>query len=141
MSDPDVVAIAALIHEYAFRLDAGDLDGVAELFAEAELRSTQHDRVLRGSAEARTLYDRVIIGDDGTPGTIHQLTNVTIAVDGDAAAARSYFSVLQVTAQGLHPVLAGEYRDRFERVDDGRWRFTARLFVPMLFGDLRLHMR
>jgi ketosteroid isomerase-like protein len=141
MSDSDVAAITALIHEYAFRLDAGDLDGVAELFAHAELRSTQHDRVIRGSAEARTLYDRVIINDDGTPGTIHQLSNVTITVNGPAATARSYFTVLQVTAQGLHPVLAGEYRDRFERVEDGTWRYAARVFVPMLFGDLRQHMR
>ena len=34
----DVDEITALIHEYAFRLDAGDLDGVAALFAHAELR-------------------------------------------------------------------------------------------------------
>ncbi len=40
----DVDAITALLHEYAFRLDAGDLDGVAALFEHAELGSTQHDR-------------------------------------------------------------------------------------------------
>ena len=33
MTQSDEVAITALIHEYAFRLDAGDFDGVAELFA------------------------------------------------------------------------------------------------------------
>ena len=42
--------ITALINEYAYRLDAGDFDGVAALFAGAELRSTQHDRVRRGAA-------------------------------------------------------------------------------------------
>jgi hypothetical protein len=101
MSDPagrDDEAITALIHEYALRLDRGDLDGVAALFEHAELRSTRHDRVLRGATEARTLY------------------------------------------LGLHPILAGEYRDRFARVD-GRWAFTERVFDPRLFGDLSRHMR
>jgi SnoaL-like domain len=136
----DVDDITALIHEYAFRLDRGDLDGVADLFEHAELRSTRNDRVRRGAAEARTLYDPVVIFDDGTPRTMHQLTNVTVQVDGPAARARSYFTVLQVTGQGLHPVLVGEYRDRFELVD-GRWRFAERVFDPRLFGDLSQHMR
>jgi hypothetical protein len=135
----DVDQIVALIHEYAFRLDAGDFDGVAALFARAELRSTRHDRVLRGATEARTLYDQVRVGSDGTPGTMHQLTNVTVAVDGDDATARTYFTVLQVTAQGLHPILAGEYRDRFVR-RAGAWEFGERTFVPMLFGDMSRHV-
>ena len=61
---------------------------------------------------------------------MHQITNVTVAtVDGgNTASARCYFTVLQVTPQGLHPTLVGEYRDRFARVD-GEWRFTERVFV------------
>lgn len=136
----DIEEITALIHEYAFRLDRGDLDGVAALFAQAELRSTRTDRVRRGAAEARALYDPVIIYDDGTPQTVHQLTNVSVHVDGPTAQARSYFTVLQVTGLGLHPILVGEYRDRFALVDD-RWVFTERIFDPRLFGDLSRHMR
>jgi hypothetical protein len=136
----DVDDVTALIHEYAFRLDAGDLDGVAALFADAELRSTRNDRVRRGSAEAREIYEPVILYDDGTPRTVHQLTNVTVTVDGSEAGARSYFTVLQVTRQGLHPILVGEYRDRFA-VIDGRWAFTERIFDARLFGDLSGHMR
>jgi hypothetical protein len=132
--------ITALIHEYAFRLDRGDLDGVAALFANAELRSTRHDRVRRGTVEARTLYEPVIIYDDGTPRTMHQLTNVTVSVDGTTAQARSYFTVLQVTSQGLHPILVGEYHDRFASID-GAWQFAERVFDPRLFGDLSGHMR
>jgi hypothetical protein len=136
----DIEAITALIHEYAFRLDRGDLDGVAALFANAELRSTRNERVRRGAAEARTLYDPVILYDDGTPGTVHQLTNVTVEVDGSTASARTYFTVLQVTGLGLHPILVGEYRDRFALVD-GQWEFSERIFDPRLFGDLSRHMR
>ena len=138
MSDHD--EITALIYEYAYRLDAGDLDGVAALFEHAELGSTRHDRRQRGTAEARTIYDGVIIHDDGTPRTQHQITNVTVRVDGARASARSCFTVLQVTGQGLHPILAGEYHDRFERVD-AEWRFTERIFDPRLFGDMSQHMK
>ena len=136
----DIDAIAALIHEYAFRLDAGDLDGVAALFEHAELGSTRHDRRYRGAGEARTIYDNVIIYDDGTPKTMHQITNVTVQVDGDRATSRCYFTVLAVTGQGLHPILAGEYRDRFARAG-GIWHFTERVFDPKLFGDLSHHMK
>ncbi len=132
-------AIRALLYEYAYRLDAGDLDGVAELFAHAELHSARRGRVLRGKDDARTLYDDVVLYDDGTPRTMHQIDNVVIDVDGDGASARSYFCVLQVTGAGLHPVLAGEYHDRFERVA-GQWRFCERRFAPRLFGDLSGHM-
>jgi ketosteroid isomerase-like protein len=136
----DVQAITELIHDYARRLDDGDLDGVAALFAQAELRSTRHDRVRRGTAEARTLYDQVVLYEDGTPRTLHQLTNVSVDVQGDTAGARTYFTVLQVTGQGLHPILAGEYRDRFRRFG-GVWHFTERVFDPKLFGDLSRHMK
>jgi ketosteroid isomerase-like protein len=138
MSDAD--EIVALVHEYAFLLDRGDLDGVAALFENAVLRSTRNELVRTGAAEARTIYDPVIIYDDGTPRTMHQLTNVTVEVDGDLATARTYFTVLQVTNLGLHPILGGEYRDRFARID-GRWQFTERVFDPRLFGDLSGHMR
>ncbi len=136
----DQEAITALLHEYAARIDAGDLDGVAALFEHAEMGSTRHDRRLKGTAGARTNYDRVIIYPDGTPQTMHQITNVTIRVEDGTATARSYFTVLQVTGQGLQPTLAGEYRDRFEKVD-GAWRFTERIFDPRLFGDMSGHTK
>jgi hypothetical protein len=113
---------------------------VAALFEHAELGSTRHDRRYRGAEEARTVYDGIVIFDDGTPRTQHQMTNVTVVVDDDHATARSCFTVLQVTGQGLHPILAGEYHDRFERVGD-TWRFTERIFDPRLFGDVSGHMQ
>ena len=140
MTQSDESAIAALIHEYAFRLDAGDLDGVAALFERAEVHSARLNTVLRGAAEVRTFYETVTVYDDGTPRTMHQLTNVTVHVDGDHASARSYFTVLQVTGQGLHPILGGEYRDEFARTD-GRWHFSRREFHPRLAGDLSRHMQ
>src|SRR3954447_5858880 len=98
MSDSDEIeAIRCLVHEYAFRLDAGDLDGVAALFEHAELGSSVRPERMRGAQEARGYYRGVILYDDGTPHTMHCITNVTVDVEpGDrAASARSYFTVLQ----------------------------------------------
>ena len=64
----DYEAVRALIHEYCFRIDAGDLDGLAELFDRAELGSSVAARAhARSSTEARHYYDGVILYDDGTP--------------------------------------------------------------------------
>ena len=83
MSDSDdIEAIRALIHEYAFRIDAGDLDGVAALFEHAELGSSVRPERMKGTAEARRNYNGVIIYENGTPCTMHCLTNVTITIDG-----------------------------------------------------------
>ncbi len=142
-SRPSTDEITALIHEYAARLDAGDLDGLAALFRDATLGSTRHDRRLAGVEQARTMYDDVILYDDGTPRTLHQLTNVTVHVEADGAhaSARSCFTVLQAADDfPLQAILTGEYRDRFE-VANGHWRFAERIVHPRLFGDLSHHMR
>jgi SnoaL-like domain len=142
VSSNDVEAIRALVHEYAFRIDAGDLDGLAALFEHAELGSSIRPERRTGAAEARRNYNGVIIYDNGTPCTMHCITNVTITVDETArtAAARSYFTVLQkVPDVPLQPIIAGQYRDRFA-VIDGAWWFTERIIHPDLIGDLSHHM-
>jgi hypothetical protein len=135
-------AITALIHEYAFRIDAGDLDGLAELFEHAELGSSIRPERMRGAEQARRNYNGVIIYENGTPCTMHCITNVTVIVDDDArtASARSYFTVIQkVPDFALQPIIAGQYRDRFA-VLDGAWCFTERIIYPDLIGDLTRHM-
>ncbi len=138
----DYEAIRALIHEYCFRIDAGDFDGLAALFEQAELGSSVRPERMRGSEEARDYYDGVILYDDGTPQTMHCITNITIAMgDHDrSATARSYFTVLQSRPDLLlQPIIAGQYRDRFA-VDGGTWHFTERIIHPDRIGDLSRHM-
>ena len=79
---------------------------------------------------------------DGIPRTKHVITNLVVEVDEAAgtAAARSYFTVLQATATlPLQVILAGRYRDRFERVGGG-WRFTERAIHIDLVGELGQHL-
>lgn len=138
-SDED--AIAALIHAYAERLDDGDLDGVAALFAEATWRTPARAEALRGAAAVRRAYDGVLLYD-GRPCTKHVVTNlvVTVAPDGATAAARSYFTVLQARPDlPLQPIICGRYHDAFAR-DARGWRFADRLILPDLIGDLSRHL-
>ena len=137
-------AITRLIIAYADRIDAGDFEGVAELFAAGRVSAEGADTVRTGRHEVLEMYRRStrIYEDTGTPKTKHVTTNLVIDVDEDAdtAQARSYFTVLQATPElPLQPVIAGRYHDRFER-GKGAWRFAERHIICDLFGDLSHHL-
>jgi ketosteroid isomerase-like protein len=139
----DAEAVRTLVVAYAERIDAGDLDGVAALFDDAVVRPARSGAVLVGRDAVRRMYDPVIRYEDGTPRTKHVLSNLEVAVDADAgtATSRCVFTVLGARPDGgLGPILSGRYQDRFERVE-GTWRFSERVIVPDLIGDLSLHMR
>ena len=75
----DRVEIQSLIHAYAERLDAGDLDRVAALFEHGSWGSPNRDEPIRGAAAIKARnYDPVIIYANGTPCTRHVLSNVEI---------------------------------------------------------------
>ena len=61
---------------------------------------------------------------------VHQVTNVLIELQGDAAAVESSFLALQATAAQpeRETFLCGRYLDRFER-RGGEWRVAARTVV------------
>ncbi len=137
----DVEAITALVMAYAERLDLGDLDGVAALFAHATWRSPGRVEPLRGTAAVRRAYDGVLLYD-GVPSTRHLVTNLVVEVVApDRATARSVFTVLQARPDfPLQAIISGRYHDAFERAD-GDWRFADRLILPDLIGDLSRHLR
>ena len=138
--------IENLLYTYAERIDLGDLEGVASLFAhgcikpgldagpEAIARGT--DAVLKMYQEATRLYP------DGTPRTRHITTNAIIEVDEDGAcaSARSYFTVVQQTdVLPLQPIISGRYHDTFQRIQ-GVWWFDTRIMLVDLLGNLKEHL-
>jgi 3-phenylpropionate/cinnamic acid dioxygenase small subunit len=134
--------IAALVYGYAERIDAGDLEGVAALFADATYGAAGGPE-RQGAAAVLDAIRRVVILHDGVPRTRHVVTNLVVEVDEGAgtAAARSYFTVLQATRTlPLQPILAGRYHDRF-RYAGGIWRFAERRIHVDLVGDVSQHMR
>ncbi len=134
----DTEAIRAVIAEYGTRLDAGDLDGVAALFARATWRSG--DRVLEGETAVRRVYDDVLLYDD-VPATRHVMSDVVVDVAGDRATSRCSFTVFQVRPDfPLQAVLVGRYHDELARTDAG-WELRDRRIHVDLVGDLSRHMR
>ena len=138
--------IENLLYTYAERLDSGDLEAVAALFANGRIKPAPdasaeatfegRERVLEMYRAATRLYE------DGTPRTRHITTNAIIEVDDDTGvgSARSYYTVLQRTdSLPLQPIIAGHYHDTFQRID-GRWWFDTRIMFIDLVGDLGQHL-
>jgi len=134
--------IAQLIFEYAERIDAGDLAGVADLLAGAGFGAGTGPLV-HGREAVLALYKSTVrIYDDGTPRTKHLVTNLAVKVDpsSETATARSYFTVLQqVDRSPLAPIVSGRYRDSFVN-HEGIWRFSERRIHTDLVGDVSAHM-
>jgi hypothetical protein len=133
-----------LLYRYAERIDAGDLEGLAGLFSEAEFLDAMGRVVATGKAELFALFKAAVKIDpnSGTPGTKHVTSNVIIEVDEVAcsAAARSYFTVFQaVQGSPLQAIIAGRYNDQFLRVNNV-WQFQKRCVITELYGDVSDHL-
>lgn len=138
--------IENLLYTYAERIDAGDLDGVADLFAHGRILPSPdaaREVSFAGREQVRGMYEAATrLYEDGTPRTKHVTTNAIIEVAGDAesASARSYYTVLQQTEKlALQPIIAGRYHDTFQR-REGRWWFASRTIMIDLVGDLSHHL-
>jgi ketosteroid isomerase-like protein len=136
--------IENLIYCYAERIDAGDLEGVAELFRDAEIVSRVHNVRHSGFDEVLKMYQRAcrLYQPTGTPLTKHLTTNVIIELDesGEQAHARSYYTVIQATdALPLQAIISGRYKDYFRKVE-GQWRFASREMIVDLIGNCSAHL-
>jgi hypothetical protein len=136
------VEIANLVYTYAERIDAGDFEAAAALFAHARIKTALGEI---GAADVLKMWrSSVILYEDGTPRTKHVITNPIIEVDEAAGrgTCRTYYTVMQQAGDGpLQAVICGRYQDAFERVD-GKWRFSYRDYsLHDMPGDMRRHSR
>jgi 3-phenylpropionate/cinnamic acid dioxygenase small subunit len=139
--------IENLVYTYAERIDAGDLDGVAALFAHGRICGMEDgppETVFDGTVRVREMYEMATrLYDDGTPKTKHFTTNVRLEVDEDAGTARgsAYYCVTQATPElPLQVIVTGHYRDTFHRVD-GTWWFDTRIMFVDQVGDISHHLK
>ena len=138
--------IENLLHTYAERIDAGNLGGVADLFAHGRVLASPDappEQAIEGRDRVLALYrGSARIYDDGSPHTKHVTTNSIIEVEDGAngASARSYYTVFQqLDDLPLQPIISGRYHDTFQRIE-GRWWFDTRIIIVDLVGDLSRHL-
>jgi uncharacterized protein (TIGR02246 family) len=130
----DELAINRVIVEYAVRLDARDLDGYIELFAENG--TWQVGTMVR---EGRAAIREMLTGLYGQPeiepygyASFRTVANVQIDVDGDRATARSRHLTLERGPRGNPtPILTGLYEDEFIR-ENGQWKILRRVDYPIM---------
>ncbi len=133
--------IKNLIYRYAELIDDGDISAVAQLLGRARFIGPDGTEQGSGTEAIEAIYSAFLrVYPDGTPLCQHVTTNVIVEVDGDTATARSYFTVLQATADlPLQPIMAGRYHDGFARDEQG-WYFSSRQMLPRLAGNLSAHL-
>ena len=146
MSDA-VREIENLLYTYAERLDAGDIDGVAELFTHGRICGVENgppETVFAGADEVRQMYEMATrFYEDGTPKTKHLTTNVRIRVDEAAGTAegKAYYCVTQATdVLPLQVIVTGHYHDSFRRIDGRCWFDTRTMFIDQV-GDTSQHLK
>ncbi|MBA2935746.1 nuclear transport factor 2 family protein [Sphingomonas sp. CGMCC 1.13654] len=134
--------IAALVAEFAWRIDLGETDRVAELFTPEGWYGREDGARSIGREAIRDAYLR---RGEGSPGRIcrHLFSNLRIRFETEDTAAG--LSTLTLFAgDGTVPLraevaLVQDYVDCYERVGD-RWLFasreTRRLFVGAGFQDV-----
>ncbi len=135
----DEQAITSLLCEYCDSVDRGDLDGFAALFSEGAWGIAGD--LAEGADAVRAVLENVILYD-GKPNTRHLMSNLNINVDanGQQASATCVITVMQCVPGDfpLQPIFVGTYHDTLHRSDDG-WRFTERVIVPDLVGNMSRH--
>ncbi len=140
LSDGD--RIRNLLGLYGERIDAGDFEGLGDLFARGVLADAEGRPFATGPEEVAVFFAGGTTLYGGSPRTRHLTTNTVLAeraADGSVTA-RSAFVVFQAAeAMALQPIAAGRYVDRFEQDDHGTWRFAERRFDLDLPGDLTHH--
>jgi 3-phenylpropionate/cinnamic acid dioxygenase small subunit len=138
-----VRAVENLIARYAELVDAGDFAGLGEMFAHGVFGG-EGDAVVGGREAVEGIFRATVqVYEDGTPCTKHVTTNIRVDVDEELGTAQShsYVTVFQARPElPLQPIVAGRYRDVFERHDEV-WRFTERHFTTDLVGDVSRHLR
>ena len=147
MPAPDIdsyEAIRNLLGTYCERMDAGDFDGLSELFLDAEMTDERGNVFATGREEIAAMWHRQTILYDGSPRTRHVTANPVIDLDEDAGTAvvRSSYVVFQATDDfPLQPIITGRYVDRFLRDADDVWRWAERSYAIDHLGDLSHHLR
>jgi ketosteroid isomerase-like protein len=133
--------IEALIAEFAYRIDHGLSDTVADLFTHDGWYGRANGEKTVGREAIRAAYAKR--AERGERTARHIFTNLRLTIDS-AEAAHGTTILLLFAGDGppllpARPMLVQDYNDEY-RLEDGEWRFAARatdrLFVDESFEDV-----
>lgn len=129
--------IHELLYRYAELIDAGDFDGVGALLGRGNFMGVAGAEAIAGLFASTT---RRFPEHRNRTRTRHLVLNPIVDIDGNTAAARSTFCVVQQTdTVTLQPIVVGRYADTFARDADG-WYFTERKVDVEMIGDVSDHL-
>jgi hypothetical protein len=137
MTDPidpaaDRAAVADLVHRYALHIRRGEPDQAAALFSgdgAFEVRDADplapNSINVRSRAEGREAVAAYIGKSTASVRMLPLIHNLIVELDGERAAASSLMigRIWPTTREVI-----GEYADSFRR-EDGRWRFSERIYT------------
>ncbi len=129
-------AIRETMARYCHALDACDFVGVASLFTEDGMWTTDYGTANGREAIAALLASVVPTRGNG-PQRKHYICNVVIDVAGQEASSVADYLIIRESESGLIPVMGGTYKDRFRQVE-GRWQFSRKTLVHDIAGDMGL---
>jgi ketosteroid isomerase-like protein len=116
--------IREVMAKYCFRLDSGDLDGMASLFTPDGVWETAFGTgTTRAGIVAQAKSIRA--GDAPKPRAVHLCTNIVIELHGDTADVLSNWTTVQNSEAGPKIGSAGGYVDRMVK-QGGTWFFAHR---------------
>lgn len=138
------LAIREVLERYMRWNDDGMADRIAELFAEDAVFQVVGRRVV-GREAIREFFRRGRESDPPhwtdkgqlltQPSSLHLSSNPVIDIDGDTATVESDFHVIGRDENGRPKTsLLGRYRDKFRRLEDGRWVIAVRVGVSVARG-------
>ena len=136
------------MYTYAERIDAGDLDGVAALFAHGRICGMEDgppETVFTGAAGVRA-----DVRDGDAPlrrrhpedqASHQQRADLRRRRPPAPRTAAPYYCVTQATPDlPLQVIVTGHYRDTFHRID-GTWWFDTRIMFVDQVGDTSHHLK
>ncbi|MFE9328722.1 nuclear transport factor 2 family protein [Nocardia sp. NPDC052278] len=130
LADHDLRELQELIAEHSWLLDHGRWHQLADLYVDDGSLAVG-PRVIQGREAFLGWADQRVTN----PGrrTHHQCTNLRLARAANGTAEGTVMLVLHVSndAQPAEIEFVGEYRDRYRRDAQGRWRFQHRALISI----------
>jgi uncharacterized protein (TIGR02246 family) len=126
--------VRALVARYCHAIAERDDVTWADTFAkDAEWRVL--GSAVRGRDEILAHYRKLVAG---FPWVIQRATDGIIEVKGETATGRWLITEYLQSRDGVPGMNVGVYCDEYRRCEDGRWRFTRRVFKPSYLGPASL---